>query len=291
MSLIRTESLQTSFRAWIHLCRLHSPFPLLFFFFPCIWGNLLVHKGTFYWWEACFFLMGCIWARSTGCVINDYLDRNIDGHVTRTKTRPLACGKLSPHQVRNKFFFFVITGLFFLVMIPSSLYLLSIISAFSTMIYPLCKRFFPVPQLFLGFTINCGALMSYGYGHPMWWTQWDIWMLYSIAVLWTMEYDTLYAYQDFQEDRMLGLHSLTLLLGENPKLMKFFFRGCLLFRSGLMFFLYGKVTPLILILLFWIMKRWSLFSHLPFAHSKNYLNAFRISIWEGCLLSILLIYR
>ena len=279
-----------TFHSWIRLCRLHRPLPLLFFFFPCIWGNLLVHKGVLNWTEACFFLAGCIWARSIGCAINDYLDRTIDSHVTRTQHRPLACGALSPSHVRKGLLFFLATGIFFLCVLPSSLHLLAIISACATLAYPLCKRFFPLPQLFLGFTINCGVLMSYGWACPLWWAHTDVWVLYIIAVLWTMEYDTLYGYQDILEDRLLALHSLPLMLGEPPTPMRYFFRLCLLLRTSLIIALYKKVS-LLPILFLWVLRRWHTFSHLPFSHPLSYEKAFRTSLWEGVLLSVLLTYR
>ncbi len=276
-------------RPWVHLCRLHNPMPLLFFFFPCIWGNLLVHHGVFHWWEACFFLAGCVWARSAGCAINDYMDHTIDEHVARTKNRPLACEDLSPHQVQKSFFFFGVIGLFFLFMCPPFLRPLAIISAGATILYPLCKKFFPFPQLFLGLTINCGALMSYGWSCPLWWTHCHIWLLYGYAVLWTLEYDTLYAYQDLHDDCALKLHSLPVLLGENPQIMKCFFRLGLLLRSCLMALLHGKITCFPLLLL-WVITRWNTFSHLPCAHTIFYKKAFHRSLWEGALLSILLIF-
>ena len=153
--------------------------------------------------------------RSAGCIVNDITDKNFDKLVERTKSRPIASGKVSVKLA--SFYSFILCGIAFLVLINFNFFtiwmaLLSMPLAFS---YPLMKRFTYWPQLFLGITFNYGLVLA--------WISVtnEISILpiifYFGAIFWTLGYDTIYGYQDIKDDEIIGLKSTSIKFKGNPK--------------------------------------------------------------------------
>jgi 4-hydroxybenzoate polyprenyl transferase len=154
--------------------------------------------------------------RSAGCIVNDILDRKFDQKVFRTKDRPIASGKVS---VKLALLYSVILCLVaFLVLINFNLF--TIIIALASMplafTYPLMKRFTYWPQLFLGVTFNYGLVLG--------WTSINgeisliPIILYLGAIFWTLGYDTIYGFQDIEDDEIIGVKSTSIKFKQNPKI-------------------------------------------------------------------------
>ena len=162
------------------------------------------------------FFLGAFIMRSAGCIVNDILDRNIDAKVERTKSRPIASGTISVKRA----LILLITLLFAALIIVSQLRLevfwLAVISLPLIAIYPLMKRITWWPQAFLGLTFNFGALM--GWVAVTGEIALPAILLYFSGIFWTLGYDTIYAFQDINDDIKLGIKSTAIRLQKHAKL-------------------------------------------------------------------------
>ena len=135
---------------WIRLLRLDRPIGILLLLWPTLWSLWLAAEGSPSLKNLVIFVFGCVLMRSAGCIINDYFDREIDGYIERTKTRPLPMGEIIPHHA---LIMFMVLGLvaFVLVLLTNWLTIsIAIGAAIITVIYPLLKRITNLPQLGLG---------------------------------------------------------------------------------------------------------------------------------------------
>jgi len=204
---------------FIELTRLKKPIGYMLLFWPCVWGLTIAYDFTKslndYFFYLVLFFSGSVLMRSAGCIVNDILDRKFDKEVSRTKDRPIASGKIS---VKLGLFYSTLLCLFaFFVLINFNLF--TIILALASMplafTYPLMKRYTYWPQLFLGITFNYGLLLG--------WTsirgEIDIIpiILYLGAIFWTLGYDTIYGFQDIEDDEIIGVKSTSIKFKESPK--------------------------------------------------------------------------
>ena len=197
---------------FVELTRLKKPIGYMLLFWPCAWGLTLVYNFSEsldkYFFYLILFFLGAILMRSAGCIVNDILDRKFDKKVSRTKNRPIASGKISVHLA----LFYAITLCLFAFLVLINFNYFTIIMALGSMplafTYPLMKRYTYWPQLFLGITFNYGLILG--------WTsisgQLDIIpiIFYFGAIFWTLGYDTIYGYQDIQDDEIIGLKSTSI---------------------------------------------------------------------------------
>jgi len=204
---------------FIELTRLNKPTGYMLLFWPCLWGLTLVYdfNNEIYTFAKylVFFLLGSIFMRSAGCIVNDIVDKKFDKKVERTKKRPIASGQVSTNLAL--FYTLVLCFSAFLVLINFNL--LTIILALASMpfafTYPLMKRFTYWPQLFLGITFNYGLILA--------WTSVNNnisiipILLYFGAIFWTLGYDTIYGYQDIKDDEIIGVKSTSIKFKNNPK--------------------------------------------------------------------------
>ena len=188
-------------------------------FWPCAWGLTLAYDFSenikFYLFYLLLFFLGSVLMRSAGCIINDIADKEFDKKVSRTKNRPIASGKVSVFT--GLIYSLTLCFLAFLVLINFNKF--TIFLAFCSMplafTYPLMKRFTYWPQLFLGITFNYGLILG--------WTsiQQEIsflpLILYFGAIFWTLGYDTIYGYQDIEDDEIIGVKSTSIKFKNNPK--------------------------------------------------------------------------
>jgi 4-hydroxybenzoate polyprenyltransferase len=155
--------------------------------------------------------------RSAGCVINDLADRNIDPHVRRTRDRPLAARRISPNQALILFVILVALALALVLQLNRVTVQLSFIGAGLTLSYPHFKRFFPLPQLYLGLAFGWAVPMAFAakLGH----VPRVGWLLLLAAVLWAGVYDTIYAMVDRDDDLRIGVRSSAILFGDLDLMM------------------------------------------------------------------------
>ena len=189
-------------------------------FWPCAWGLTIAYdfsNGTDkYLFYLILFLFGSILMRSAGCIVNDIADKDFDKNVERTKNRPIPAGKISIKLAST--YSIILCALAFVVLINFNF--ITIILAIASMplafSYPLMKRFTYWPQLFLGITFNYGLLLG--------WTSIneDISFLpmifYLGAIFWTLGYDTIYGFQDIEDDEIIGVKSTSIKFKKNPKI-------------------------------------------------------------------------
>jgi 4-hydroxybenzoate polyprenyltransferase len=193
------------------LMRLDKPIGILLLLWPTAWALWIAAYGHPDWVLVWIFVLGTVLMRSAGCVMNDYADRHFDPHVERTRNRPLAAGLVSEKEA-----LLLAAGLtllaFLLVLLLNRLtILLSVAALFLAATYPLTKRFFSVPQAYLG--------IAFGFGIPMVFAaQLDhvpfiAWWLLAANVFWAIAYDTEYAMVDRDDDMRIGIRSSALFFG------------------------------------------------------------------------------
>jgi 4-hydroxybenzoate polyprenyltransferase len=158
------------------------------------------------------FIMGVVLMRSAGCAINDFADRKFDAHVERTQDRPLASGEVSPREA------LLLAGglslLAFILILPLNhlVILLSIPALLLAASYPFTKRFFAIPQAYLG--------MAFGFGIPMAYAAVrgdapaEAWLLLAANVFWSIAYDTEYAMVDRPDDLKIGIKTSAITFGK-----------------------------------------------------------------------------
>ncbi|KAK1444296.1 prenyltransferases like protein [Babesia gibsoni] len=161
------------------------------------------------------FFLGSFFARTAGCCVNDIADRNIDKHVERTKTRPLAAGLISKREALG--ILTVNASLGFLVLMQFDLNTIrfGLFTALGACIYPFMKRFINYPQLVLGLASNIGVFI--GWSAMMQPFTLTPLLIYLASSLWTVIYDTVYAHQDKRFDKHIGVKSLALHWGDRTK--------------------------------------------------------------------------
>ncbi|WP_323990598.1 4-hydroxybenzoate octaprenyltransferase [Nguyenibacter sp. L1] len=219
---IRTEGwvdrLPVPLRPYALLARLDRPVGTWLLFLPGVWGILL--PGGVLAMErihlVLLFGVGSLVMRSAGCVVNDMWDRDIDRRVARTAGRPLASGML---RMRHAAFFLLgllAIGLAILLQLNPLARILGVSSLLLVGLYPLAKRVTWWPQLIMGFTFGFGAPMGYAAtAHRI--DAAGI-ALYAATILWQLGFDTIYGFQDMEDDARIGVKSTSRLWAHQPRL-------------------------------------------------------------------------
>ena len=155
--------------------------------------------------------------RSAGCAINDYADRNIDGHVERTKERPLATGAVTPKEALMVFIVLCLIAFVLVLFLNRQTIALSFGAVFLAALYPFMKRYTHLPQLVLGMAFGCAVPMAFTAvtgALPV-----EGVLLYVATVIWAMIYDTQYAMVDREDDLKIGVKSTAILFGNYDRLI------------------------------------------------------------------------
>jgi 4-hydroxybenzoate polyprenyltransferase len=197
---------------YLQLTRLHRPIGILLLLWPTLWGVWIAGNGHPSLLIVFIFTLGTVLMRSSGCAVNDYADRHIDKHVERTKDRPLTSGKVSERE--TLWLAVVLALISFALILPLNplTWLMSFPAAFLAASYPFTKRFFAIPQAYLG--------IAFGFGIPMAFAaqQGEVpavaWVLLLANIFWSIAYDTEYAMVDRDDDTHLGIHSSALFFGK-----------------------------------------------------------------------------
>ncbi|MGI3128874.1 4-hydroxybenzoate octaprenyltransferase [Halopseudomonas pachastrellae] len=231
-------------RDYIELMRLDRPIGTYLLLWPTLWALWLAAEGVPDIDTLIIFVLGVILMRAAGCVINDYADRDFDGHVERTRERPLATGRISAKQALVAFAVLVgLSGL--LVLLTNALTIqLAFVGVGLAALYPFCKRFTFYPQVVLGAAFSWAIPMAFAAQAgtlPM-----PLWLLFIANLLWTVAYDTEYAMCDREDDLRIGIKSTAILFGDADRLIIGLLQGltlvCLLlvgarFGLGLYYYL------------------------------------------------------
>jgi 4-hydroxybenzoate polyprenyltransferase len=145
--------------------------------------------------------------------MNDFADRNFDAHVKRTRDRPLATGELDPIEALALCVSLGLVAIGLVLTMNSLTQLMAIGGAVLLLTYPFMKRFFPLPQFYLGAAFTWSVPMAYA-AHTGEYPPRMAWLLFIAGLLWTMAYDTMYAMVDREDDRKLGIRSSAILFGD-----------------------------------------------------------------------------
>ena len=220
------------YKYYFQLMRFDKPIGIYLLLWPTLWG-VWASAGK---WPSTkiliVFILGTILMRAAGCVINDIADRKIDGHVKRTKDRPLASEKVSLKEAW--LLFGICSALSFLLVLllnPMAI-MLSFVGIILTVLYPFTKRWIDAPQLVLGLAFAWGIPMAYAATQQRLPAQ--CWYLYGLVVILAVAYDTLYAMVDKEDDLKIGVKSTAILFGAWDK--KIVFNLQLIVWLGLLFF-------------------------------------------------------
>ncbi|MFS2263390.1 4-hydroxybenzoate octaprenyltransferase [Vibrio vulnificus] len=204
-------------KAYWQLMRMDRPIGTLLLLWPTLWALIIAAEGTPDWHVLLVFVLGVVLMRSAGCVINDFADRKVDGHVKRTQQRPLPSGRVTAKEAVILFLLLGVSS-FLLVLTMNPLTIqLSFAGIVLAFIYPFMKRYTHLPQLFLG--------LAFSWAIPMAWAAqanelpWVVWFVFAINALWTIAYDTQYAMVDRDDDIQIGVKSTAILFGRHDKLI------------------------------------------------------------------------
>lgn len=196
---------------YIQLSRIDRPIGSWLLFIPCLWGLCLgilesdSKLGFYDIWMAVGCGLGAILMRGAGCTWNDINDWKIDAKVRRTKLRPIPSGQVTIKNALRWMFLQCLLAFFILLSFPKPSIILGIASLLPIAIYPFAKRFTWWPQIFLGIAFNWGILLGFssqGIGITI-----NCIFLYIAAISWTLFYDTIYAFQDIEDDSLIGVKS------------------------------------------------------------------------------------
>jgi len=215
-----------AWRPYLRLSRADRPIGTWLLLLPCWWGLALGmlqtgRAGWFDLWIALGCALGAFLMRGAGCTWNDITDRDIDGSVARTRSRPIPSGQVS---VRGALVWMVAQCLVALIILLSfnlNAILLGFLSLAPVAIYPFAKRFTWWPQVFLGLAFNWGALLAYTAHTGQ--LGWPAVAAYLAGIGWTLFYDTVYAHQDAEDDALIGVKSTARLFGDqSPRWLRHF---------------------------------------------------------------------
>jgi len=233
-------------RAWdfVQLTRMDKPIGIYLLLWPTLWALWIAAEGVPSAKNLVIFLVGVILMRAAGCVINDYADRNFDGHVSRTKARPLASGRVSAREALILFAVLIALSFALVLLTNATTVWLSFGALAVAALYPFMKRYTYYPQVVLG--------TAFSWGMPMAFTAETgelpaaAWLLLLANVIWTVAYDTYYAMADREDDLKIGVKSTAILFGDADRVIILGLQGlallCLLlagarFELGLYFYL------------------------------------------------------
>lgn len=208
-------SLRERLAIYVELTRFNRPIGSYLLLWPTFWALWIAADGIPDWQLLVIFTLGVFLTRSAGCVINDFADRDFDGHVKRTAQRPLATGRISSKEALMLFAALMLVA-FALVLLTNPLtIMMSFGGLFLAALYPFMKRHTHLPQVVLG--------AAFGWSIPMAFTavQNDIptvaWLIYLAKLMWTIAYDTMYAMVDRDDDLNIGVKSTAILFGDLDK--------------------------------------------------------------------------
>jgi 4-hydroxybenzoate polyprenyltransferase len=207
-------------RPYLRLARLDRPIGSWLLLLPCWWsvGLAAVHAGApIDLWQTLLFFIGAFAMRGAGCTWNDIVDRDLDGRVERTRSRPIPSGQVSLRGAATFLLVQALVGLAVLLRFNRFTVWVGLASLVVVAIYPFMKRITYWPQIVLGLAFSWGALM----GWPARFGRLDppALLLYAGAISWVIGYDTIYAHQDREDDALIGIKSTALLFGARTKPM------------------------------------------------------------------------
>lgn len=216
---LKNQAEKISPRAWdfIQLVRLDKPIGIYLLLWPTLAALWIAGQGSPSIKNIIIFVVGVVLMRSAGCIINDFADRNFDGHVERTKDRPLASKRITSKEALV--FFVILLMIAFVLVLCTNLttILLSFGAVAVAASYPFMKRFTNYPQIVLGAAYSWGILMVFTAESGL--LPWYAWLLFFANVVWTVAFDTYYAMSDREDDLKIGIKSTAIAFGSFDRII------------------------------------------------------------------------
>ena len=210
--MITAAGVWSTLADYARLVRLDRPVGIWLLMWPTLWALWLAGHGHPDEHVFVVFMLGVLLMRSAGCAINDYADRGFDPHVERTEQRPLAAGRVSPLEAVGIWAIFSLLALALVLTLDRLTIRYAVAGAALTVVYPFLKRFFPVPQLWLGAAFSWSVPMAFAaQAHAV---PRLAWLVFAAGVLWSVIYDTMYAMVDRDDDLKLGIKSAAITFGD-----------------------------------------------------------------------------
>jgi 4-hydroxybenzoate polyprenyltransferase len=238
------DSLAPSYtRPYLRLARLDRPIGSWLLLMPCWWsvGLAGMHNDRFpSLWHIVLFFIGAFAMRGAGCTWNDLVDRDLDGRVERTRSRPIPSGQVTVAQATMFMVAQALVGFLVLIQFNRFTVATGIASLLVVVIYPFMKRITYWPQIFLGLAFSWGALMGWpaAFGR----LDWPAIVLYAGSILWVIGYDTIYAHQDRDDDLLIDIKSTALLFGDRtPTMLATFYAGAIVLIASAGFMAGGGI--------------------------------------------------
>jgi 4-hydroxybenzoate polyprenyltransferase len=204
-------------RVYCRLMRLHRPIGVLLLLWPALWALWIAAQGVPDLFVLSVFLLGTVLMRSAGCVINDFADRAFDGHVARTRDRPLAAGLVTEREAVRLFVVLILLAGLLVLTLNRATVFLSFAAVGLAVIYPFMKRYTYLPQVYLG--------AAFGWAVPMAFTAITgglpslAWLIFCAVLWWVLVYDTEYAMVDRDDDIRIGIKSTAILFEDADRLV------------------------------------------------------------------------
>lgn len=273
----------SKFMVYLRLARLDKPVGIYLLLWPSLIGLMLgiSNSGIYKLKDFLIVIIGSILVRSCGCVINDISDYKFDKLVSRTKDRPIAKGAVS---LKGAWIFFTILAsscLGLLIFVPKMTVQISLVIAVFILMYPVTKRFLKAPQFFLGITFGSGTLISYSLVSTSF--SLSIFLMFLGTILWIISFDTIYALEDVDDDRIIGINS-TPILWEDKAIKISKILHLLFYASLLLLFYVNQFSLLFLAILFILLCIY--FYQYSLVNKGEYLKAFKTNHLVGMLATI-----
>ncbi|CAI1039824.1 4-hydroxybenzoate octaprenyltransferase [Serratia quinivorans] len=230
--------IQSKWQAYSHLMRINKPIGTLLLLWPTLWALWIAGQGVPSLSVLLVFVAGVFMMRAAGCVVNDYADRAVDGHVKRTAGRPMPSGRVSEKEAKILFVVLVLVSFGLVLTLNAMTIWLSLAALALAWAYPFMKRVTHLPQFVLGAAFGWGIPMAYAAvseSLPL-----SCWVLLLANICWTVAYDTLYAMVDRDDDLKIGIKSTAILFGRYDKLIV----GLLQFATLLLMLWVGYLTQM-----------------------------------------------
>ncbi len=200
------------------LARFDRPVGSWLLLWPALWALWVAGAGRPAPRVLVIFVIGAIVMRAAGCVANDFADRDIDPHVRRTRDRPLAARRVSPQEALGLCAALFLVALLLVTRLNALTIELAFVGAALTASYPFLKRFFPLPQLYLGLSFG-GWSVPMAFAAQLGSVPRVAWVMYMAAVLWAVIYDTIYAMVDREDDLKIGVRSSAILFADMDRVL------------------------------------------------------------------------
>jgi 4-hydroxybenzoate polyprenyltransferase len=199
------------FQLYLRLVRLDKPIGILLLLWPTLAALWFASGGVPDWKLVLIFTVGTVLMRSAGCAINDFADRDFDKHVRRTAERPLTSGKIQAWEAVAVAAFLAVLAFTLILPLNTLTKQLSIAAVLIAASYPYFKRFFAIPQAYLGIAFGFGIPMAFAAVQNS--VPAEAWFLLIANVFWAIAYDTEYAMVDRDDDLKIGIRTSAITFG------------------------------------------------------------------------------